>query len=160
MTISREPPQARSAAFLLTQLGTLAHLRLAERLRPLGLHPRHLGMLGHLATAEGSSQQALADALGVHRSAMVALVDDLEARGLAERRRDPADRRAYTLHLTREGRRQFAELREIADRQETELLAGLDPGERRELVELLRRLAASQGLPPGVHPRLTPGSDP
>jgi DNA-binding MarR family transcriptional regulator len=161
MTIPDEPPQARSAAFLLTQLGTLAHMRLAERLRPLGLHPRHLGMLGHLTAAEGSSQQALADALGVHRSAMVALVDDLEARGLAERRRDPADRRAYTLHLTSEGRRRFTELRELADRQESELLAGLDAGEQRALVDLLRRLAASQGLAPGVHPRLTPpGSDP
>ena len=160
MTIPGEPPQARTAAFLLTQLGTLAHLRLSEQLRPLGLHPRHLGMLGHLAAAEGSSQQALADALGVHRSAMVALVDDLEARGLAERRRDPADRRAYTLHLTPDGRRQFADLRKIADRQETELLSGLDAGERRELIELLRRLASSQGLKPGVHPRLTPGSDP
>src|SRR5688572_20964191 len=128
MTIPDEPPQARSAAFLFTQLGTVAHLRLAERLRPLGLHPRHLGMLGHLAAAEGSSQQALADALGVHRSAMVALVDDLEARGLAERRRDPADRRAYTLHLTSEGRRQFAELRDIADRHEAELLSALDAG--------------------------------
>jgi DNA-binding MarR family transcriptional regulator len=111
-------------------------------------------MLGHLATAEGSSQQALADALGVHRSAMVALVDDLEARGLAERRRDPADRRAYTLHLTREGRRRFTELRAIADRQEAELLAGLEPADRRELVDLLRRVADSQGLAPGVHPKL------
>ena len=117
-------------------------------------------MLGHLSAAEGSSQQALADALGVHRSAMVALVDDLEARGLAERRRDPADRRAYTLHLTREGRRQFAELRQIADQEETELLSGLDADERRTLIVLLRRIAASQGLTPGVHPRLTPGSDP
>jgi DNA-binding MarR family transcriptional regulator len=100
MTDNNTPPHARRVAFLLTQLGTRMHDRFAERLRPLGLHPRHFGMLGHLAAAEGSSQQALADALGVHRSAMVALVDDLEQRGFAERRRDPADRRAYTLHLT------------------------------------------------------------
>ena len=154
MADNNVPPHAHRVAFLLTQLGTRMHDRLAERLRPLGLHPRHYGMLGHLAAAEGSSQQALADALGVHRSAMVALVDDLEQRGLAERRRDPADRRAYTLHLTAEGRTRLAELHAIAEDEEDVLLAPLDPGERRELVARLQGLAAAQGLAPGVHPRL------
>jgi DNA-binding MarR family transcriptional regulator len=154
MAHNNVPPQAHRVAFLLTQLGTRMHDRLAERLRPLGLHPRHYGMLGHLAVAEGSSQQALADALGVHRSAMVALVDDLEQRGLAERRRDPADRRAYTLHLTAEGRTRLAELHAIAEDEEEVLLAPLDADERRELVGVLQGLAAAQGLAPGVHPRL------
>lgn len=147
-------PQARRASFLLTQLGTRMHDRFAERLRPFGLHPRHYGMLGHLVVAEGSSQQALADALRVHRSAMVALVDDLEQRGLAERRRDPADRRAYTLHLTSDGRARFAELQAIAEDEEAQLLSALAAGERAELVGMLQRLAAAQGLEPGVHPRL------
>ena len=161
MADNKVPPQAHRVAFLLTQLGTRMHDRFAERLRPLGLHPRHYGMLGHLATADGSSQQALADALGIHRSAMVALVDDLEQRGLAERRRDPADRRAYTLHLTAEGRTRLAELHAIAEDEEEALLAPLDADERRELVARLQGLAAAQGLAPGVHPRLTPpGSDP
>ena len=154
MADNNAPPHARRVAFLLTQLGTRMHDRLAERLRPLGLHPRHYGMLGHLAAAEGSSQQALADALGVHRSAMVALVDDLEQRGLAERRRDPADRRAYTLHLTAEGRTRLAELHAIAEDEEDVLLAPLGPDERRELIAQLQGLAAAQGLAPGVHPRL------
>jgi DNA-binding MarR family transcriptional regulator len=160
MADNNVPPHAHRVAFLLTQLGTRMHDRLAERLRPLGLHPRHYGMLGHLAAAEGSSQQALADALGVHRSAMVALVDDLEQRGLAERRRDPADRRAYTLHLTAEGRARLAELHAIAEDEEEVLLAPLDPEERRELVARLQGIAAAQGLAPGVHPRLAKGSDP
>ena len=154
MTRNNVPPHVDRVAFLLTQLGTRMHDRFAERLRPFGLHPRHYGMLGHLAAAEGSSQQALADALGVHRSAMVALVDDLEERGLAERRRDPADRRAYTLHLTAEGRSRLAELHAIAEEEEEVLLAPLDPAARRELVARLQGLAAAQGLAPGVHPRL------
>ena len=154
MADNNVPAQAHRVAFLLTQLGTRMHDRFAERLRPLGLHPRHYGMLGHLAAAEGSSQQALADALGIHRSAMVALVDDLEQRGLAERRRDPADRRAYTLHLTAEGRARLAELHAIAEDEEEVLLAPLDRDERRELVAQLQGLAAAQGLAPGVHPRL------
>src|SRR3954465_8053648 len=81
------------AGFLLVQLGTHAHRRFADRLAELDLHPRHFGMLSHLAASEGQSQQALSIALGIHRSAVVALVDDLERRGLAERRPDPSDRR-------------------------------------------------------------------
>src|SRR3954469_11360742 len=101
---------SRRLGFLLVQLGTHAHRRFAERLAGLGLHPRHFGMLSHLAAAEGRSQQALSVALGIHRSAVVALVDDLERRSLAERRRAPADRRAYTLYLTRRGRELLREL--------------------------------------------------
>src|SRR3954462_2349357 len=148
---------SRRASFLLVQLGTHRHRRFAERLAPLDLHPRHFGMLNQLAVNEGQSQQALGRALGIHRSAVVALVDDLERRGLAERRRDPTDRRAYTLYLTRKGRDVLADLRRIADEREADLLAALKPPERRQLISLLQRVAESEGLVPGVHPNLKPG---
>jgi DNA-binding MarR family transcriptional regulator len=147
---------SRRAGFLLAQLGTDAHRRLAERLAELDFHPRHLGMLSHLAAAEGQSQQALSGALGIHRSAMVALVDDLEQRGLAERRRDPADRRAYSLYLTPAGRDVLAGLERIAEEREAELLTALDASERSQLISLLQRVADSQGLAAGVHPNLEP----
>ena len=144
------------AGFLLVQLGTHAHRRFAERLAALELHPRHFGMLSHLAASEGQSQQALSMALGIHRSAVVALVDDLEQRGLAERRRDPVDRRAYTLYLTPAGRDLLADLKRIAAEHEAELLAALDASERSQLISLLQRVAESQGLAAGVHPNLEP----
>jgi DNA-binding MarR family transcriptional regulator len=147
---------SRRAGFLLVQLGTHRHRRFAERLAPLGLHPRHFGMLSHLAVNEGQSQQALSTALGIHRSAVVALVDDLEDRGLAERRRDAGDRRAYELHLTRAGRKLLVELERTAQEDEAELLATLDASERAQLISLLQRVAASQGLTAGVHPNLEP----
>jgi DNA-binding PadR family transcriptional regulator len=87
---------------------------------------------------------------------VVALVDDLEHRGLAERRRDPSDRRAYTLFLTPAGREQLAELERAADDGETELLTALDASERSTLISLLQRVAESQGLTAGVHPNLEP----
>ena len=148
---------SRRAGFLLVQLGTHRHRRFAERLAPLDLHPRHFGMLSHLAVNEGQSQQTLSIALAIHRSAVVALVDDLERRGLAERRRDPADRRAYTLYLTPPGRQLLAELERAADEDEAELLTALDASERSQLISLLQRVAESQGLPAGVHPNLQPG---
>jgi DNA-binding MarR family transcriptional regulator len=147
---------SRRVGFLLAQLGTHAHLRFAERLARRGLHPRHFGMLSHLAASEGQSQQALSIALGVHRSAVVALVDDLEHRGLAERRRDPNDRRAYTLYLTRAGRKLLTALEQEADEREAELLIALNAAERSQLISLLQRVAESQGVAAGVHPNLEP----
>ena len=119
-------------------------------------------MLSHLAASEGQSQQALSIALGIHRSAVVALVDDLEQRGLAERRRDPVDRRAYTLYPTPAGRDLLADLERIADERDVELLSALDASERSQLISLLQRVAQSQGLTAGVHPNLEPreGDDP
>jgi DNA-binding MarR family transcriptional regulator len=113
-------------------------------------------MLSQLAVNEGQSQQALSVALGLHRSAVVALVDDLEHRGLAERRRDPVDRRAYTLYLTPAGRKVLAELELLAEKDEDELLTALDVSERSTLISLLQRLARAQGLAAGVHPNLEP----
>jgi DNA-binding MarR family transcriptional regulator len=163
--VSEDPPGVRASAarwlsqragFLLVQLGTNEHRRFAERLAPLDLHPRHFGMLSHLAAAEGQSQQALSLALGIHRSAVVALVDDLEQRGLAQRRRDPNDRRAYTLYLTPPGRELLADLQRAAEEREAELLTALDASERSQLIALLQRVAESQGLAAGVHPNLAP----
>ncbi len=147
---------SRRAGFLLAQLGTHAHQRFAERLARFGLHPRHFGMLSHLAASEGESQQALSNALGIHRSAVVALVDDLEQRGLAERKRDPFDRRAYTLYLTPQGRELLAEVQGVAEEHEADLLTALNASERSQLILLLQRVAESQGLTAGVHPNLEP----
>jgi DNA-binding MarR family transcriptional regulator len=144
------------ASFLLAQLGAHQHRRLAERLAPLGLHPRHFGMLSHIVAEEGQSQQALSRALMLHRSAVVTLVDDLEERGLLERRRDPADRRAYQLYLTARGHELLEELGHMAMDEEERLLAPLDPSERRWFIQMLQRVAASQGLLRGVHPNLDP----
>ena len=147
---------SRRAGFLLAQLGTHAHQRFAERLVRFDLHPRHFGMLSHLAASEGQSQQALSSALGIHRSAVVALVDDLEQRGFAERRRDPVDRRAYTLYLTPQGRELLAEVQGVAEEHEADLLTALNASERSQLILLLQRVAESQGLTAGVHPNLEP----
>ena len=148
---------SRRAGFLLVQLGTHRHRRFAERLAPFDLHPRHFGMLNQLAVNEGQSQQALSNALGIHRSAVVALVDDLEHRGLAERRRDPADRRAYTLFLTPDRPRAAGRARSTwQPRTRPSCWPPSTCQSVRTLISLLQRLAESQGLTAGVHPDLEP----
>jgi DNA-binding MarR family transcriptional regulator len=140
--------------FLLSQLGFQGSRRFAERLERLDLNPRSYALLRHIDSSEGRSQHALADALHVPPSRMVALLDELEGRGLVERRPHPSDRRARSLYLTAKGRRLLAKAGKVADEHEAELCADLNAGERKQLLELLGRIAASQGLTAGVHPGL------
>lgn len=140
------------AAFLLSQLGYHSSRRWKARLAPLGLDPRHVMVLRRLAGDEGRSQQALGEVLQIPPSRMVALVDALEQRGLLKRRLSPNDRRVRILHLTQEGRRLLGTVMEISLEHEQQLCAGLQPAEREQLITLLNRVAAKQGLAEGIHP--------
>jgi DNA-binding MarR family transcriptional regulator len=74
---------------------------------------------------------------------MVAVIDELEARGLAERRPDPADRRARTIFLTTQGVQTMERVRELAAQMQREFFAALSAEELRTLHGLLRKLAGS-----------------
>jgi DNA-binding MarR family transcriptional regulator len=139
-------------AFLLAQLGFHSTRLWKDRLAPLGIDPRHVVLLRHVAAAEGQSQHALGRAMQIPPSRMVALVDELEREGLLERRPSPSDRRAYALHLTGDGWRLLDQLMQVSAEHEAQLCAGLAQAERRQLIDLLSRVAAEQGLPTGVHP--------
>jgi DNA-binding MarR family transcriptional regulator len=147
-------PLDDSPSFLLSQLGLYSAQQFAERLRPLGILPRHFGLLMHLASVEGQSQQYLADALGIHRNAMVGLIDELENRGLVERRRHASDRRAHALYLTTAAHALLEQAQRYALENDAELVTALDQPERRALVSLLQRMASERGLHRGVHPGL------
>lgn len=140
------------AAFLLAQLGANAADRFARRIAGLGLTPAQAGLLRLLARAPGRSQREIADDLGMPPSRFVAFADELEQRGLIERRKNPTDRRLYALQLTETGADQLAGLREAATAHEQEICRPLAADERRQLIELLQRLAEEQGLSAGVHP--------
>ncbi len=78
-------------------------LTVAE-LEPLGITPREWAALSCLDDERGLSQREIADMLGVDRTTMVSLVDQLQAKGLIRRRRQADDRRKNTLELTKKGR--------------------------------------------------------
>jgi DNA-binding MarR family transcriptional regulator len=138
--------------FLLSQVGAHCASRFAERLAPLNLKPPHAGILIILREADGLTQQALGDRLGVFPSRLVGLLDELEERGLVERRDSPSDRRSYALHLTAAGRETLERLGRIAREHNDALCAALSESERVQLAGLLSRIAAEQQLIPGVHP--------
>jgi DNA-binding MarR family transcriptional regulator len=139
-------------AFLLSQVGAQASAGFAERLAPLNLTPPHVGILRVINEAGGLSQQALGERLGMFPSRLVVVLDELEQRGLVERRTNPADRRSHALHLTEAGHKSLEEIRRIARAHEEALCASLDASERAQLTSLLSRIAAHQQLTPGIHP--------
>ena len=152
-TTKPETPQARlprdlrdSTSFLLKRLGHAAKERATDAFEATGLTPYHYAVLLALAEASHQTQGAIADTLGYDRGQLVGLLDELEERGLVERRRDPADRRRHIVELTPDGKRALAKLRALAGRLEDEFLAQLDEGERAQLHELLVRLS-QQHLP-------------
>jgi DNA-binding MarR family transcriptional regulator len=131
----------RFPGFLMFWIGQRTASRFAQALAPTGLHPRDFGLLNVLQHETRASQLELGRILGIDPSSMVGLLDDLEARGLVERHRNPVDRRAYQLRLTDDGTAMLERGRRIAGRLQRELLAGLDPAEREELVRLLAKVA-------------------
>jgi DNA-binding MarR family transcriptional regulator len=140
--------------FLLAQLGAHVSSDFQRRLAPLGADPRTYAVLLALASDDGQSQRQLSERLGIHRNAMVVVIDNLEQRGLAKRLPRPEDRRAVAVTLTADARRLLPALHEQGRDLENELAAPLSAKERAELRRLLQRIAAGAGLIPGVHPEL------
>lgn len=155
MTRPRLPKElVASSTFLLKRLGFAAKERSIEAYEKLGLNPYHHAVLALLDEGSRETQGAIADALGYDRGQLVGLLDELEQKGLVERRRDPSDRRRHTVHLTAEGRSTLAKIRKLAAALEDEFLAVLDEEQRLQLHDLLRQLA-EQHLPncaPGPSP--------
>lgn len=109
-----------------------------------GITPGLLGTLALIAENPGLSQSRLAEAMEVDRSTMVAVIDQLEARGLAVRGRSPTDRRTHCLELTAKGRAAMRRIERLAREHEQAFAAHLSAGERAELVRLTTKLYAGR----------------
>jgi DNA-binding MarR family transcriptional regulator len=147
MRFDRPPPEPLASApgFLLSWNGQRTAHTFAEALKPLGLRPHHFGVLTLIATEPGSTQQELVDRSMIDPSSMVAVIDELEELGLAERRLHPSDRRKHAVHLTERGTETLDRARASAMETVKELFAPLDPEERETLRRLLRKLAGVEG---------------
>jgi DNA-binding MarR family transcriptional regulator len=143
--------------FLLSQLGSHVAGEFQRRMSGIGLEPRTFAVLMALATENGQSQRQLSARLGIHRNAMVSVVDALEADGLVKRMAHPEDRRAFAITLTDRARSLLPDLDEATDALEDTVTEPLSAGERNTLRQLLQRIAVGAGLIPGVHPGLGTG---
>jgi DNA-binding MarR family transcriptional regulator len=145
-----------SATFLLKRLGFTAKEQTMKAYEQTGLHPYHHGILTVLDERSTETQGAIADALGYDRGQLVGLLDELEERGLVERRRDPNDRRRHIVSLTPDGKQTLRRLRALSGRLEDEFLSPLSDEERTTLHALLFRLAEKHD--PRCGPIAAPGS--
>jgi DNA-binding MarR family transcriptional regulator len=106
----------------------------------LGLDTRHYSALAVIAHADGPSQQQVAALLGADRATVVALVDELQRRGLVRRATNPRDRRAHALRATPTGRGLVKRADQLMDRCEQDFLAGLEDYQRVALAATLQTL--------------------
>ncbi len=105
--------------------------------------PRGYQVLAAATRGDPASQLALAQHLGVDRTVMTYLLDDLEQAGLIERRPDPADRRARRIVATTGGRELLSDLDRRLQAAEQQVLAGLEKeSDRGTFRALLRQLAS------------------
>jgi DNA-binding MarR family transcriptional regulator len=141
-----------SVSFLIAQVGAHAASQFAKRLEKMKLAPRHAGILRILNSTPAITQQMLATTLGMVPSQLVALLDEMEALRLIERRENPDDRRRYALHITEKGCSTLESIGRISCEHSQALLAAISEDEQRQLAILLQRIADQQGLTRGVHP--------
>jgi DNA-binding MarR family transcriptional regulator len=147
----------QSVGFMLSTLGYAVSRGFHHALAPLDLEPRQFAVMRVIGLEEGQSQQALAQRLQIPKSRMVAIVDELEERGLLQRQATPSDRRVYALHLTAGGRKLLRRGLEVATSYEQQVSGSLDPEERDKLLDLLQRIAAALDLPGTAHSALHDG---
>lgn len=133
--------------FLLYRAAEASHALANQMLAEIGLSARQAGILTLVTELEPMTQRALGDALRVDRTTMVALIDDLEHRGLVVRKRHPADRRAFLISPTDAGLAAKAAAIRILDEQQQTFLAPLSQTERAQLGEFLKRLHAAAPRP-------------
>jgi MarR family transcriptional regulator, transcriptional regulator for hemolysin len=132
----------RDITGLLNMAGHTLSNRLSAALAEVDLTPRMQCVLVH-ALEEERTQIQLAALADLDKTTMVGTVDELERRGLAERRASAADRRARIIAVTDRGRLVAEEGQRIVDRVHAEALGGLDPAARAAFVAVLGELAGT-----------------
>lgn len=116
------------------------------RVAALDLKPAQYSVLLTIGSNPGRKQYEIAAALGIQQPNFVALLDELEKRGLAERVRSPTDRRSHAVVLTKDGRNLLERGRIVQADHEAALAERLAPGGREALLALLHRLAGSAAV--------------
>jgi MarR family transcriptional regulator for hemolysin len=115
--------------------------KLNERLRPLGLSQARWMVLLHLSKrGDGVVQKALAEWLGIEGPTLVRILDRMTEDGWIERRESTTDRRAKTVHLTKQSCAVIKQINKVAAQLRRELLADIDPAEIETCMRVLQQI--------------------
>lgn len=128
---------------VMAQVSRLMRRTFDMRARQIGVTRPQWQVLTLLARHAGINQGGLADLLEVEPITLGRMIDRLQDSQMVERRPDPADRRAWRLHLTPKGEEQIERLRPFANETIEAALEGLAPGERDQLMAMLDKMRAN-----------------
>jgi MarR family transcriptional regulator, lower aerobic nicotinate degradation pathway regulator len=130
---------------LMIKLGRITAHRFTEALEPFGIRPRHVAALIELRDRGELTQQSLCGQLHLDPTNLVAVLNELEERGYATRRRDPKDRRRHLVEVSKKGIAVIDEVSEVMDGVQAGLLDGLGAAEREQLEDLLTSIWERSG---------------
>ncbi|WP_266256728.1 MULTISPECIES: MarR family winged helix-turn-helix transcriptional regulator [Paraburkholderia] len=130
-----------TSGYMLSKLGQAVTEQFAQRLRSIGIRPKHCGLLAAIRSMPMTSQLALGQALNLVPSAIVTMIDDLEALGAINRIADETDRRRYAIELTEKGATMLQQATALAQQVDDAILDSLGKNERDVLHQLLKKLA-------------------
>ena len=126
--------------FLLKDVSRLFSSNFERHGAAIGLKLPQCRVLGYLQRNEGISQTRLAELTDIDPMTLGRLLVRMEAGGLVERRSDPRDGRAHTLHLCPKAGPLLDEISRLSERAHVEALTGLDAADRNQLAALLQRI--------------------
>jgi DNA-binding MarR family transcriptional regulator len=143
----QDAPRRRDLAAMIVPLGRALMAAELPVLRAHDIPMWGYAVLLALGESPTRTQAALAAAIGADKTRLIPVLDELQDRGLIERRPDPADRRARLLSVTPSGKRLRESVQRDIQRREERLLSRLPPGDRAAFLRALQTLA---GLPPAM----------
>ena len=133
-------PSHRVPAHLARRFNQICLGVTAEILNGEGLSPLLFGVLAAIFEEPGRGQKQVAERMGVDAVNFGQMIDELEGKGLVERKIDPGDRRARKLYVTEPGAALRRRLRPSLLAAQERLLAPLSPNERGALLDMLVRV--------------------
>jgi DNA-binding MarR family transcriptional regulator len=131
------------APFLLSKAAQKSREAFEESLGPLGLTPKHYGVLTALEEKDSISQHEIGRSICIDRTTMVQILDDLERLGYVERKEHPTDRRSHAVYLNAKGKEALHKAHHLGALVEKHILESLSAKEQKALLQLLRRLVVA-----------------
>jgi DNA-binding MarR family transcriptional regulator len=125
---------------LLSQVSRMLRRSFDERARSIGVTRSQWQVLGLLTLHAGSNQGTLAEMLEVEPITLGRMIDRLQEAGLVERRADPADRRAWRIHLTDKGISLVDQLRPCAHDTMAYAMEGMSTADQDQFMTTLVRM--------------------
>lgn len=129
--------------FLIHDVSRMRRKAFDQFMKPLGVTRTQWWVLAHLSRHDGMMQTQLADLLEVGKASLGTVIERLEVSGLIERRPDPIDRRAKRIYLARTAQNLLEKMTSFERSFNEQILQGLSPAERDQLVALLSVLKQS-----------------